>query len=680
MVEAIGTSKRGEPATIDSSPPLTRAIRIKEYDRALSLVKEGVGLDERLPLTIGSTPLELAALHGRLDLVRALVDAGGYPADAAEYALVRAAERGHTDIAAFLKDKGVRVGSTSEVYLTVLSTNNPAAYRLLLEVPHPKFSLNTKDAKIKFYEYGSFLPNAVILGSFDLVKDALDKGADIEGARDMDDYLKLSPLWLAAAYGRSDIAVYLANAGAKVDAADKNYKYTPLMFACASGDRALAELLVKKGADIEAKSASAFTSGFEAYGSYATRTIANLKQRTPLMFAAEGGHPALVRLLLDAGADPNAKNDDGWTALDAARTKVEAETSRILLEAGASENPLITAVCAGDAAKVASLLPRLEDYMGTKESPVYPLTLAVTWNPQHKSRATIDALIKARDRLSPNDLKSALRAAQSSDEALFLYLASKGLSVSTDGYVSAADVLETYIRQKDAAAFKILWGKERSNLPKGSLDRLLKESVKAGSPRIVEFLLDEGGDPNAYTSWELYDLLGYAAAAGNEGIVAALLARGALVNPKLANKIAVNGPMLSPLMAAARGGNAALVRSFLDKGAEAAAVGFEGRNALYYAAVEGHAKIVSILVDAGADPDFRMDVLIPGSGGYYEAKGETALMAAARAGHAQTVKVLLQEGANPRLTDWIGDDALVMAVENNHEDCAALLREALRAR
>jgi ankyrin repeat protein len=351
LADLIGTDRRGEPATIDSSPPLTRAIRIEEYDQAAALIRKRVGLDEELPLDIGSTPIELAAMHGRLDLVKALIDAGGYIPEAAEYAMIRAVQGGRADIADYLKERGVRIGSTSAVYQEVLASGDPAVYRLLLDAPHRNFSLNKKGAKIKFYEKGPFLPNAVVLGSRPLVEAALAGGADTEGTQNSDSYINMTPLWLAAVYGRSDIAALLVESGAVIDARDKNYKYTPLMLACMSGDEALAALLIAKGADVNAKSASAFTADFTSYGSSFTRTIADLKQRTPLMFAAESGHPELVRLLLDAGADPKASNDDGWTALDAARTNLDAESCRILLGKGVPENPLITAVCAGDAAE-----------------------------------------------------------------------------------------------------------------------------------------------------------------------------------------------------------------------------------------------------------------------------------------------------------------------------------------
>ena len=131
-------------------------------------------------------------------------------------------------------------------------------------------------------------------------------------------------------------------------------------------------------------------------------------------------------------------------------------------------------------------------------------------------------------------------------------------------------------------------------------------------------------------------------------------------------------------MSAARGGHTALAKRLLGMGADVRAIGFEGRTPLYYASAEGHADIVGLIIGAGADPNLRMEVLIPGSGGYYQAKGETALMAAARYGRTEALRALLDAGADPRLTDWIGDDALVMALDNGHRGCAALLKEALR--
>ncbi|MBF0217161.1 MAG: ankyrin repeat domain-containing protein [Candidatus Omnitrophica bacterium] len=53
---------------------------------------------------------------------------------------------------------------------------------------------------------------------------------------------------------------------------------------------------------------------------------------TPLMFAAENGLHELVQRMISSGADVNARNNDGWTALMLATDKVMVE---LLISAGA---------------------------------------------------------------------------------------------------------------------------------------------------------------------------------------------------------------------------------------------------------------------------------------------------------------------------------------------------------
>ena len=58
--------------------------------------------------------------------------------------------------------------------------------------------------------------------------------------------------------------------------------------------------------------------------------------RTPLSWAAENGHEAVVKLLLNSRADIDAEDNYGWTALQLAAFNLHEEVERLLMEKGAS--------------------------------------------------------------------------------------------------------------------------------------------------------------------------------------------------------------------------------------------------------------------------------------------------------------------------------------------------------
>eukprot|EP00903_Cladosiphon_okamuranus_P012921 g12064.t1 len=113
------------------------------------------------------------------------------------------------------------------------------------------------------------------------------------------------------------IADLLLDAGAEPDAIDCDGN-TSLMTAAATGGAALCKLLLERGANTRAT---------------------NLFGSSALFLAATGGNPAdnsaCVRVLLDAGSDPNQTRPDGTTALHMSAKRGHSEVLENLLEHGA---------------------------------------------------------------------------------------------------------------------------------------------------------------------------------------------------------------------------------------------------------------------------------------------------------------------------------------------------------
>ena len=91
----------------------------------------------------------------------------------------------------------------------------------------------------------------------------------------------------------------------------------------------------------------------------------------------------------------------------------------------------------------------------------------------------------------------------------------------------------------------------------------------------------------------------------------------------------------------------------------------KGISGLYYAAVNGHNKIVDILLEITNQPD---DV--------EPTRRFTPLMTAAGQGNISVVRSLLEHGADPNMRSIEGATALHFAVYEDHADIAVMLIEA----
>jgi uncharacterized protein len=153
-------------------------------------------------------------------------------------------------------------------------------------------------------------------------------------------------LMLAARTGTSGAVRILLDAGADVNAAETWGGTTPLMWAVSEGHLDVARVLVAAGADVNARSyyvAAANGRGFEGRTPVAARTDSRIEDfasgwLTPLMFAAREGHLELARLLVGAGADIDAQAGDSKTALVLAIFNGNYDLASFLVERGADVN------------------------------------------------------------------------------------------------------------------------------------------------------------------------------------------------------------------------------------------------------------------------------------------------------------------------------------------------------
>ncbi|MGD2168578.1 MAG: ankyrin repeat domain-containing protein, partial [Gammaproteobacteria bacterium] len=128
----------------------------------------------------------------------------------------------------------------------------------------------------------------------------------------------------------------LIEAGANVNARERWREQTALMWAAAQRQPAMVELLIEHGAEVDARSAvNDWPRQVTAEPRRMYRPFGGL---TPLMFAAREGCADCARLLVAAGANVDLADPKNVTPLFLAIDNLHFDTAKVLIEAGANPN------------------------------------------------------------------------------------------------------------------------------------------------------------------------------------------------------------------------------------------------------------------------------------------------------------------------------------------------------
>ncbi|MEW6349022.1 MAG: ankyrin repeat domain-containing protein [Thermodesulfobacteriota bacterium] len=280
--------------------------------------------------------LLLAARYGRVGLVKQLLSEGA-PVDTKggldQTALMEAAQNGHVAVVRLLVRRGADINAKDDISQTALMLAAGKGHvRVVTALLKRGADVNARSG------FGTTaLMEAIRECRLDVAKALVDGGADINAT----DKRGTSILMQEVRKGNGETVELLLRYGADCNIRDKGGDYA-LKIALRNGDRELASLLGRHGATSdEPPLVLASYLGIAGEVERLLRQGADVNTadkfygRTALMWAAEQGNEKVVGLLLDKGADVNAKSPEGWTALMSAAMGGDPEVVRRLLDKGA---------------------------------------------------------------------------------------------------------------------------------------------------------------------------------------------------------------------------------------------------------------------------------------------------------------------------------------------------------
>ncbi|RDW66050.1 hypothetical protein BP6252_09685 [Coleophoma cylindrospora] len=280
---------------------------------------------------------------------------------------------------------------------------------------------------------------------------------------------------------------------------------------------AVVKLLLEKGAEVDSKDNSG---------------------QTPMSWAAIKGYEAVVKLLLEKGAEVDSKDNNSQTSMSWAAINGNQAVVKLLLEKGAevdskdknSQTPMSWAAMGGHEAVVKLLLEKGAEVDSKDKNGQTPMS----WTARKGHGAVVKLLLE------------------------------KGAEVDS---------------KDNSGQTPMSWA-----------------AIK-GYEAVVKVLLEKGAEVDSKDTDGMTPM-SWAATKGYEAVVKLLLEKGAEVDSKDKNG-------QTPMSWAAMGGHEAVVKLLLEKGAEVDSKDKNGQTLMSWTATKGYEAVVKVLLEKGAEVDSK---------------------------------------------------------------------------